>query len=259
MKIIAVANQKGGVGKTTVAWNLAAELSERGFRVLAVDLDAQCNLTIGVGLKAVDPGRTIYQVIVHEVHPEDVIVPAEGRRRFDLLPGSPSLTGTPPELANQVARETRLKEGLALIGDRYDVAILDCPPHLELPTVNALVACDVVLVPVQAQQWAYEGLGKLRDTISIIQRRLNPRLHIGHIVPNMVTRSRAIEQSVIEAIAEFAKDLPGDVIVHAPILDNVRVAELPSAHLALCHHDRSNPAADGFERLADRIAEELRP
>lgn len=261
MQTIAVANQKGGVGKTTIAWNLAAELGGRDLRVLVVDLDSQCNLTKGVGFRDVDPGRTIYQVLVHGAHPDDVIVQsktADGTLRFDLIPGSRSLNASPSELANQVAREMRLKEALDLVAHRYDVAILDCPPALELPTLNALAAADIVLVPVQTQQWAYDGLGELQQTVAKVRARINPKLRIRHVVPNMLTRSRGVENSFLAAIQEYVSAMGEGIVVHEPIVDNVRVLEIASLHIPLREHDRDNPAADGFERLADSIAEGLR-
>lgn len=246
MRIIAIANQKGGVGKTTVTLNLAAEVADLDLRVLAIDLDAQCNLTSGLGVTP-DPNRTTYQVLVTGAPVRDAIVRV---RNFDLLPGSPSMAAAEKQLIDEMAREQRLSDALAPIRSDYDYVLIDCPPALGLLTLNAFVAADEVLAPVHTVQWAYDSLKTLTETIGKVRARLNPRLAIRHIVPTIYDRRLGHHNAILEALQSLASET---VIVHAPISYTTRIPEASSAHLPLRDHDRNTPAADGFEKLASRL------
>jgi chromosome partitioning protein len=246
MRIIAIANQKGGVGKTTVTLNLAAEIADLDRRVLAIDLDAQCNLTSGLGVTP-DPNRTAYQVLVTGAPVRDAVVKV---RNFDLLPGSPSMAAAEKQLIDEMAREQRLADALAPISAEYDYVLIDCPPALGLLTLNAFVAADEVLAPVHTVQWAYDSLKTLTETIAKVRSRLNPRLAIRHIVPTIYDRRLGHHNAILEALQALASET---VTVHAPINYTTRIPEASSVHLPLRDHDRNTPAADAFEKLASRL------
>jgi chromosome partitioning protein len=251
MRTIAIANQKGGVGKTTVTLNLAAELADLDRRVLAIDLDAQCNLTSGLGVSA-DPSHTAYQVLVAGAPIREALVRI---RNFDLLPGSPSMATAEKQLIDEMAREQRLADALQGVRGEYDFVLIDCPPALGLLTLNAFVAADEVLAPVHTVQWAYDSLRTLTETVMKVRARLNPRLAIRQIVPTIYDRRLGHHNAILEALQALASET---VTVHAPINYTTRIPEASSAHLPLRDHDRSTPAADAFEKLAAKLVGEGR-
>jgi chromosome partitioning protein len=246
MRTLVVANQKGGVGKTTVTLNLAAELADFDLRVLAIDLDAQCNLTTGLGVNA-DPSRTVYQVLVAGAPVRDAVVRV---RNFHLLPGSPSLATAEKQLIDEMAREQRLSDALEPIRDEFEFVLIDCPPALGLLTLNAFVAADEVVAPVHTAQWAYDSLKTLTETVAKVRVRLNPRLAIRHIVPTIYDRRLGHHNAILEALQALASET---VTVHSPISYTTRIPEASSAHLPLRDHDRNTGAADGFEKLAAKL------
>jgi chromosome partitioning protein len=250
MRTIAIVNQKGGVGKTTVALNLAAELADRGLRVLAIDLDAQCNLTSGLGV-VVDAKRTAYQVLVDGAPIREALVVV---RNLTVLPASPSMSTAEKQLFDEMAREQRLVEALTPIATEYDFTLIDCPPALGLLTLNAFVAADEVLAPVHTAQWAYDSLRTLTETVAKVRVRLNPRLAIRHIVPTIYDRRLGHHNAILAALRALATDR---LTVHAPISYTTRTTGASSIHRPLRDHDRETPAADAFEKLAEHIAQEI--
>jgi chromosome partitioning protein len=246
--VYAIANQKGGVGKTTTAVNLAACVAEAGYDALLVDIDPQCNATIGLGVSK-DGTQSIYDVLTGEAMLEDVIVPSS-IERLSLAPSSPDLAGATVELPRQDESETRLREALAPVRDRYAFTLLDCPPSLGPLTVNALVAADKVIVPVQAEYFALEGLAGLLDTLGLIQRELNPRLTVAGMLLTMHDGRTKLAQDVEREVRGHFPELVFDTVIPR----NVRVGEAPSFGKPVIHHDPHCAGADAYFELAKEVA-----
>lgn len=245
-KIIAVVNQKGGVGKTTTVINLAAALQEQGKRVLVVDFDPQANATSGLGVDKRRQGKTIYDVIIDGTAPKSALV----HTKFcDVLPSSSALAGAGVELIGLDDREHRLKTVLEQFRAEYDYIFIDCPPSLELLTLNGLCAADSILVPVQCEYYALEGLSDLMATLRGVKRRLNPRLDIFGVLLTMYDGRTNFSAQVAQ---EVRRHFPGKVFT-AMIPRNVRLAEAPSHGLPVTAYDRSSRGADAYLRLAQEI------
>lgn len=246
--IFAVANQKGGVGKTTTAVNLAACVAEAGYPTLLVDIDPQANATVGVGLTKKE-SPTVYDVFSGEVKAADA-VHASAIDNLSVLPSTPDLAGANVELPRVSGSETILRDALEPLREDFRFIIFDCPPSLGPLTVNAMVAADRVVVPVQTEYFALEGLADLLDTVQLIQRELNPRLSIAGIVLTMHDgRTRLAE----DVEAEVRKHFPG-LIFDSVIPRNVRVAEAPSYGLPVTHHDPHCAGAGAYFELAKEVA-----
>lgn len=246
-KIIAIANQKGGVGKTTTAVNLGGCLGVLEYKTLIVDADPQANATSGVGLDPSANGN-IYDCIINDAHPNDFIVKTDNPN-LDILPSHIDLVGAELEMINLPNREHKLKLALEKIKDDYDFIVIDCSPSLGLITVNSLVAADSVMIPVQCEFYALEGLGKLLNTIKIVQSRLNPDLEIEGIVLTMYdTRLRLANQVVDEVKAHF-QELVFDTVIHR----NTTLGEAPSYGQTIVMHDAGSKGAVNYLNFAREI------
>ncbi len=248
-RVMAVANQKGGVGKTTTTVNLGASLAELDYRVLVVDLDPQGNATTGLGINPRTLEYTMYDILLNDVPLDECIEPTEVKGLF-VAPASLDLAGAEVELVSTLSRESRLKRALAEVIDDYDYVLIDCPPSLGLLTVNALAAATEVLVPIQCEYYALEGLGQLTRNVDLIQRNLNPDLEISAIVLVMYdARTRLGEQVATEVRAHFGSKVCRNVIPR-----NVRLSEAPSFGKPINTFDPSSRGAVAYRELAREVS-----
>ena len=248
-RVIAVANQKGGVGKTTTTVNLGASLAELDYRVLVVDLDPQGNATTGLGINPRTLEYTMYDILLNDVPLDECIEPTEVKGLF-VAPASLDLAGAEVELVSTLSRESRLQRALADVIDDYDYVLIDCPPSLGLLTVNALAAATEVLVPIQCEYYALEGLGQLTRNVDLIQRNLNPDLEISAIVLVMYdARTRLGEQVATEVRAHFGSKVCRNVIPR-----NVRLSEAPSFGKPINTFDPSSRGAVAYRELAREVS-----
>ena len=222
-RAVAIANQKGGVGKSTTAINLGAALAFQGERILLADLDPQGNATSGLGIDRGTLQSSVYDVLLGEAQAEDVVEPSSIRDLY-VLPATIDLAGAEIELVSMFSREQRLRNALRDIETEFDFAIIDCPPSLGLLTVNALAAADEVLIPIQCEYYALEGLGQLLRNIELVQRNLNPRLEVGGVVMTMFDGRTRLSAEVVEQVRQHF----GDKVYDSVIPRTVRLAEAPS-------------------------------
>lgn len=247
-KIIAVANQKGGVGKTTTSVNLSASLVSLGYRVLLVDLDAQGNATMGCGVDKHQLETSAYDILTGKAFISDAVVNVDPDG-LDLLPGNSDLTAVQVELVDRIGRERVLAEALASCRDEYHFVIIDCPPALNILTLNALVSADSVLIPMQCEYYALEGLSDLVDTLQNVQGMVNPDLHIEGILRTMHdTRSRLGADVSAQLLEHF-----GNEVLETIVPRNIRLAEAPSHGQSIGKYDKGSKGAMAYLALAEEI------
>ncbi len=249
-KVIAVFNQKGGVGKTTTNVNLSACIAVRGRKVLVVDIDPQGNTTSGLGIDKKELKKTIYDVLIGEAKAEEVITQT-AVENLSIIPSSVQLAGAEIELTGFEEREKMLKKALEGIKDEYQYVFIDCPPSLGLLTINALTAADSVLIPIQCEYYALEGVGQLMNTIWLVQRGLNPDLKVEGVVLSMFDGRTNLSIQVVDEVKRHFKGMVYTTIIPR----NVRLAEAPSYGVPILMYDPKSKGAEAYEELADEFIE----
>ena len=249
-KIIAVVNQKGGVGKTTTAVNLTAALKDLGLKVLLCDFDPQANATSGLGIDKRKIKKTVYDVVINGVDPKEAIV---STKFGDVLPSSADLAGAGVELISMPNPNYCLDQALKTIKDDYDVIFIDCPPSLEMLTLNSLAASDGILVPVQCEYYALEGLSDLMATLRMVKRRINPKLEIFAVALTMFDGRTNFSTQVAQ---EVRRHFPGKVFA-TMVPRNIRLAEAPSHGLPVTAYDRSSRGAQAYKAMAEEFKNKL--
>ncbi len=246
--IYAIANQKGGVGKTTTAVNLAACVAEAGYDTLLIDIDPQANATVGLGLPK-DAPQTVYDVLCGEATFDEIVMPTDLAQLW-VAPSGPDLAGAAVELPRVAGSEGTLRDALPGVRERYAFTFIDCPPSLGPLTINALVAADRLIVPVQAEYFALEGLAGLLDTLGLVQRRLNPRLTISGVLVTMSDNRTRLAQDVEHEVRTHFPQLVFDTVIPR----NVRIGEAPSFGRPVIHHDPHCSGSDAYFELAKEVA-----
>ncbi|HOI81610.1 MAG: AAA family ATPase [Thermovirgaceae bacterium] len=247
LKTVAVANQKGGVGKTTCCVNLAAELGRQGKKVLVLDIDPQGNSTSGLGVDVANIKNSMYHVILDEVSPTNAIIQSSWEGVW-VLPATLDLAGSEVELAGVMSRETRLARHMNAMKD-FDIGFIDCPPSLGLLTVNALVASDSLMVPIQCEYYALEGVGQLMRTVSLVQRYLNENLKLDGVVLTMFDTRTNLSREVADEVKNQFKEAVFETIIPR----NVRLSEAPSYGKPICYYDQGSAGAAAFRNLAEEV------
>lgn len=250
-KIIAVVNQKGGVGKTTTAVNLTAALTDLGLKVLLCDFDPQANATSGLGVDKKKIKYSVYDVTINNVPAEDAVVHT---KHGDVLPAAADLAGATVELIGAEHRERQLEKALQPLKAKYDLIFIDCPPSLELLTLNGLCAADAILVPVQCEYYALEGLSDLMSTLRMVKRKMNPRLEIFGVALTMFDGRTNFSNQVAE---EVRRHFPGKVFATV-VPRNIRLAEAPSHGIPVTAYDRTSRGAVAYKAMAEEIKKKLK-
>ena len=247
-KILAITNQKGGVGKSTTAINLSDCLAAKGEKILVIDMDPQGNTTSGLGIEKSSVETSVYDLLMGEADPKETVMKTAFENLY-LIPATEDLAGAEIELLDADEREMRLKNGLSKLKKKYDRVIIDCPPSLSILTINSLTAADSVLIPIQCEYYALEGLSQMLNTTDLIRERLNPKLKIEGIVFTMFDARTNLSQEVVQNVKDNL-----DIKVFKTIIPrNVRLAEAPSYGLPVNRYDRSSTGAVAYRRLASEF------
>lgn len=246
-RIVSIANQKGGVGKTTTAVNLSACLAQKNKKVLLIDIDPQGNGTSGLGIE-VHNSKSVYDVIINEVDIKETLKPTMLKNLF-VCPANIDLAGAEVELVSMVSRENRLKDALETIKEEFDYILIDCPPSLGLITLNAFTASDSVLVPIQCEYYALEGLGQLINTIKLVQKHLNKNLEIEGVVLTMYDSRTNLSSQVAHEVEKYF----GNKVFQTVIPRNIRLSEAPSHGLPISLYDKDSKGAETYKKLAKEL------
>lgn len=248
VNVISVANQKGGVGKTTTTVNLGACLASLGKRVLLVDMDAQGNATSGVGIRKPDVTQDIYDVLVNELPIAEATLVTE-HENLSIVPATLQLAGAEIELTSMMARESRLKGSLAEVNDQYDYILIDCPPSLGHLTINSFTASDSILIPVQCEYYALEGLSQLLNTVRLVQKHFNPELEIEGVLLTMYDARTNLGNEVVEEVRKYFREKVYETIIPR----NIRLSEAPSHGMPIIDYDPRSRGAEVYQALAKEV------
>lgn len=246
--VLAVLNQKGGVGKSTTSINLSAALGELGQKILLIDLDPQGNTTSGLGIEKSKCDKCVYDVLLQDVPAKDIIV-TTGAKNVFVMPATIQLTGAEIELVNVMSRENRLKEALAPIRNEFDFIFIDCPPSLGILTINALTAADKLLIPIQCEYYALEGVSKLLDSMRLVKKRLNPELDIFGVLMTMYDSRTSLCKQVVDEVQSYF----GDQVFETFIPRTVKLSEAPSFGKAITDYATSGKGAIAYRSLAEEV------
>ncbi|MCS7316975.1 MAG: AAA family ATPase [Candidatus Dojkabacteria bacterium] len=250
--ILSIINQKGGVGKTTTVLNLGVFLGLKGKKILLIDSDPQSNLTYGLGYMPKDIKTSIYDVYINKSNIQSAIVHTKNTN-VDLVPSSLDLAGAEIELINAISRETILKKNLNSISENYDFIIIDCPPSLGLLTINALVAVEKIIIPVQTEYFALEGLGQLIKIINLVKNSINNKLEIGGVLLTMADQRTNLSKDVEKEVRNYF----GDIVFNTIIPRNIKLSEAPSRGMSIYEYAKQSPGAISYEKLSEEFIQKF--